>query len=251
MSAPQGAEPFDWQIVPTIESLYGLIPRSATTASSALDPPWEPTPPSDFGSDRMIILLVGPDEQELVAHENYLVRHSAFFQAALKQEWAEGQTHTIKLPEEKPDIVAFYLDYTYSERLPTDSTKRNNRNGKVYDVLADLYALGERLQDDKIRNVVIDEIVASADCTQRARASITLWTTPLPQSTRAPPPGPLLDACWWKCSSPRAKRNGCGTFRSRNSSVTSPRRRLPSFTTLAFESVSWWERTITSELGQA
>lgn len=108
----------------------------------------------------MIILLVGPDEQELVAHEDYFVRHSAFFQAALKQEWAEGQTHTIKLPEEKPDIVAFYLDYTYSERLPTDSTKRNSRNGKVYDVLADLYALGERLQDDKIRNVVIDEIVA-------------------------------------------------------------------------------------------
>jgi hypothetical protein len=107
----------------------------------------------------MIILLVGPDEHELVAHEDYLVRHSAFFQAALKQEWAEGQTHTIKLPEEKPDLVAFYLDWLYGKGLPTDSTKRDSRNGKVYDVLADLYALGERLQDDKIRNIIIDEVV--------------------------------------------------------------------------------------------
>jgi hypothetical protein len=58
-----------------------------------------------------------------------------------------------------PDLVAFYLDYQYGKGLPTDSTINNSHNGKVYDMLADLYALGERLQDDNIRNVIIDEVV--------------------------------------------------------------------------------------------
>jgi hypothetical protein len=107
----------------------------------------------------MITLLVGADEHELLAHEDYLARHSAFFKAALKKEWAEGQNRVIKLPEEKTELVAFYLDYQYGKGLPTDSTRNNSRNGKVYDVLAELYALGERLQDDHIRNVIIDEIV--------------------------------------------------------------------------------------------
>ena len=157
MSAPQdAAESSGWLFVPTQAALYHLSPPNATAAS---DQAWEPAPPSNFGKDKMITLLVGPDEQELVAHEEYLTGHSAFFEAALKKEWAEGQTRTIKLPEEKPDIVAYYLKFIYSKELPTDCTKNNSRNGKVYDVLAELYALGERLQDDEIRNVVIDEIV--------------------------------------------------------------------------------------------
>jgi hypothetical protein len=156
MSAPPRDDaPSGWLVVPSHESLYRLYPRNATIPG----PPWEPTPPSNFGKDKMITLLVGTDEHELLVHEDYLARHSALFKAALKKEWAEGQTRTIKLPEETPDLVAFYLDYLYGKGLPTDSTKNNSRNGRVYDVLAELYALGERLQDDNIRNVIIDEIV--------------------------------------------------------------------------------------------
>ena len=115
----------------------------------------------------MITLVIGADEQELLAHEDYLACDSAFLKAALKKEWAEGQTRTIKLPEEKPDLVAFYLDYLYGKGLPTDNTRYNSRNGKVYNVLADLYALGERLQDDTIRNEVIDEIVRFSKVSDR------------------------------------------------------------------------------------
>lgn len=155
MSAPQDDAPSGWLLVPSHESLYRLFPRSELTPG----PPWEPSPPSNFSKDKMITLLVGADEHELLVHEDYLARHSAFFKAALKKEWAEGQTRTIKLHEETPELVAFYLDYQYGKGLPTDSTRNNSRNGKVYDVLAELYALGERLQDDHIRNVIIDEIV--------------------------------------------------------------------------------------------
>jgi hypothetical protein len=123
MSAPQDDAPSGWLVVPSHESLYRLYPRNATTPG----PPWEPTPPSNFGKDKMITLLVGTDEHELLVHEDYLARHSALFKAALKKEWAEGQTRTIKLPEETPDLVAFYLDFLYGKGLPTDFTRKKKK----------------------------------------------------------------------------------------------------------------------------
>ena len=78
MSAPQDDAPSGWLLVPSHESLYRLFPRSELTPG----PPWEPSPPSDFSKDKMITLLVGADEHELLAHEDYLARHSAFFKAA-------------------------------------------------------------------------------------------------------------------------------------------------------------------------
>ena len=153
MAAPQ---PFDWQL-PTIET-HAQFLRRTPRRSAAGRPPWEPTPPSSFGRDTIVTLLVGADEQELVAHKHFL-RHSPFFQAALQETWAEGQTSIVKLPEEKPEIVAAYLDYSYSGKLPTESTTLVISNANAYNVLADLYVLGERLQDKKVRNAIADEVL--------------------------------------------------------------------------------------------
>lgn len=64
----------------------------------------------------------------------------------------------MKLPEEGPDTVAHYLDHVYGKGLPTDSFKQDTCPGEVYDVLTEMFALGERLQDVEIRNVIIKEI---------------------------------------------------------------------------------------------
>lgn len=154
MAAPQ---PFDWQL-PTIGEDRAQFLRRTPRRSAAGRPPWEPTPPSSFGRDTIITLLVGTDEQELIAHKHF-VRHSAFFQTALQKTWAEGQTSIVKLPEEKPEIVAAYLDYSYSGKLPTESTTLVISNANAYNVLADLYVLGERLQDKKVRNAIADEVL--------------------------------------------------------------------------------------------
>lgn len=155
MAAPQ---PFDWQL-PTIAEDRAQFLRRTQRRSAAGRPPWEPTPPSSFGRDTIVTLLVGADEQELVAHKHFLTRHSPFFQAALQKTWAEGQESIVKLPEEKLEIVAAYLDYSYSGKLPTESTTLVISNANAYNVLADLYVLGERLQDKKVRNAIADEVL--------------------------------------------------------------------------------------------
>lgn len=63
----------------------------------------------------MATLLVGPEEHRVVAHKSNLSLRSAFFKAALRKEWIEGQTRTVKLPDEQRDVVAQYLDYIYGK----------------------------------------------------------------------------------------------------------------------------------------
>lgn len=124
---------------------------------------WKPTAISVYKKVKIVTLVVGTEEDELAAHGSYLLT-SGFFQDALRQEWREGQTPTIRLPGEQPEIVEQYLDFVYRGYLPTFSTKTDARKGAVYTVLANLFALGERLLDSVIRNAIIREIIRFTTC---------------------------------------------------------------------------------------
>jgi len=136
-----------------INTMSGTVTGTASNTRS-----WTPKTTSTYDKDDTVTLIVGPEEHEMTAYGSYLSK-SDVFRAALKKEWTEGQTRTIKLPEEKPEIVAQYLDYVLGEGLPTRSTKNDCREGAVYDVLGELYGLGERFLDSQLRNAIIDEIV--------------------------------------------------------------------------------------------
>jgi hypothetical protein len=131
-------------------------PSPTVNASDATD--WKPTTTSAYVKDGIITLLVGTEELEMTVHSSYITV-SEFFQTALKKEWAEGQTRTIKLPDEKAELVAQYLDWVYGKGLPTRNTKNDCQKGDVYDVLAELYGLGERLLDSTLRNAIVKEMV--------------------------------------------------------------------------------------------
>lgn len=125
----------------------------------AVNSRWEPTPSSRYGKDEIITLLVGAEGTEMLALASCISLHSEFFRTALKKQWAEGQTRTIKLHEEEPAIVAQYLDFTVGKGLPTDSTRMDPQEGEVYAVLAKLFAFGERMLDSALRNTIIAEII--------------------------------------------------------------------------------------------
>lgn len=74
----------------------------------------------NFDGDDAVTLHVGSREHVLLAHASFITRDSEFFRAALKKEWKEGQTRVIKLPEDQPQVVSHYLNYTYTKKLPVD-----------------------------------------------------------------------------------------------------------------------------------
>lgn len=120
-----------------------------------------PAPALNFSADNVVTLLVGPDEEKLLVHEHRL-SHSAFFGAALKKEWLEGQTRVIKLPVEAPVFMAHYIEYAYRGKLPTHIYTTDSPGDKKeagYELLAELYVTGERLLDSAIRNAIISEIL--------------------------------------------------------------------------------------------
>lgn len=119
---------------------------------------WQPKTTSTYDKNDTITLLVGPQEHEMMAYGSYISR-SDFFRVALKKEWTEGRTRTIKLPEEEPEIVEQYLDYVLGKGLPTDSTKMDPREGEVYAILTMLFAFGERVLDSRLRNAIIAEFI--------------------------------------------------------------------------------------------
>jgi hypothetical protein len=150
------------QHIPTL-GIYHV--QDMTSAKSSLES-LTPAPKFMFYQDDAVTLHTGPTGHAMLAHASYIARNSDFFKAALKKDWIEGQTRVIKLPEERPDIVSHYLNYAYSKVLPTvsdsDSTTTPNFNTEqYYELLAELYVLGECLQDHSIRTAVIESSVRS------------------------------------------------------------------------------------------
>jgi hypothetical protein len=136
-----------------------LTPQVKMAAS---DPTMKPR--SNYHPSHTVILLVGKEQQEMLVHTNIISAHSAFFRAALKKEWKEGQTHVIRLPEDDPDIVTRYLDFVYHDRLVTQYKSQPDSN---YIDLALLYVYGERVLDIFIQNTIIEHLLKLTDVINR------------------------------------------------------------------------------------
>lgn len=121
------------------------------------------TPTFSLREDELITLFVGPKEHKLVVHESCITRNSDFFKAAMKKEWTEGQTRSIQLPEETcVDIFVYYLNFAYHGKLSTEGIVTKAKTGfidKPFDVLGNIYVLGERMLDRVVQNAVISEIL--------------------------------------------------------------------------------------------
>ena len=119
-----------------------------------------PSSVSVFAQRSTVTLLVGTDEEPLVAHESYTKKNSEFFQAAVMKEWVEGQTRVIKLPEDDVETMTNYLTFTYSCELPTSKLVKGRpaRMNVDWDSLAKLYVLGDRIRDKCVRNAITSEI---------------------------------------------------------------------------------------------
>lgn len=106
---------------------------SATETMSVDSETPAPASTSAFAQHGTVALLIGLDEEPLVAHESYLTKNSEFFRAAVKKEWAEGQTCVIKLPEDDLDTMTSYLTFAYSRDLPTSSLTKGDSTPKASD----------------------------------------------------------------------------------------------------------------------
>ena len=117
-------------------------------------------PRFDYDPGSTIFLLVGEEQEQMLVHASYLSSRSEFFRAALSKDWKESRTRIIKLPEDDPQTVAQYLDFTYQGRLPTHQSWTPSQTDSMYLALARLYVYGERVLDTAIRNIIVEHLIA-------------------------------------------------------------------------------------------
>lgn len=138
--------------------------RKAASSSSPTDTATHGLADYHFDKSDSVTLIVGPEKHELLAHGNFIARRSAFFEAALKEEWLEGQTRSIALPEDDHETVTDYLKFTYSGKLVTSlleaniMTKKKETLDAHFLQLAKLYVLGTKLMDNEVRTAVVREL---------------------------------------------------------------------------------------------
>lgn len=133
------------------------VPRAASHSETLASSPQ----PTRFTFDNTVTLLVGPEKQRLLVHAHYLTKSSEFFQAALKKEWKEGQTHVVELPEENIINTTRYLEFAYEGNLCSSAIGdyRELTKANSYFELCQLYTFGKRVCDAPLRNAIIYEMI--------------------------------------------------------------------------------------------
>jgi hypothetical protein len=115
-------------------------------------------PTHHFDKNDCFALVVGHDSKELLVHANYLVQDSEFFKTLLSQHWF---VPIINMPDIDYDAMTNYLTYAYIEKLPTAHLVEpicDTFTGEEYPSLINLYLLGDRFQNQTLKNATLAEI---------------------------------------------------------------------------------------------
>lgn len=96
------------------------------------------------------------------AHEAIVSDSSGFFKKALEDDWAEGATRTVNLPDVCPSSFPIYVDWLYTGRfcLSAQHDMRPREDGAINDKEWGRWALclelGDFLQDTSFKDALID-----------------------------------------------------------------------------------------------
>lgn len=60
---------------------------------------------------------MGPNEESFSIHEKLISSCSPFFDTALEGPWKEASEHSVKLPEDEPEVFTLYVRWLYSGQI--------------------------------------------------------------------------------------------------------------------------------------
>ena len=123
----------------------------------------------------MVTLIIGEEEERLMAHKLILCLGSEFFKAAFNGSFKEGLTSTLALPEEEPRIVKFIILWMY--RIIDNPLFPDEEGWPVEDLLK-LFSLAEKWIIDKLKQesyrLIVERVGELDDLEQCYRAWMTV-----------------------------------------------------------------------------
>lgn len=98
----------------------------------------------------------GDEAKEFAVHKDYATRSSKFVKAALDKDWKEATEKRITLPEANGEAFGGYLDCLYAGSVTLARGALDTKIQSRYYQLAQMYILGDYLQDLRFCNDVLD-----------------------------------------------------------------------------------------------
>ncbi|KAK5710624.1 hypothetical protein LTR17_018799 [Elasticomyces elasticus] len=123
---------------------------------------------SDFAEQ--VTVVVGPERECFIVHKHLICRSSAFFKAATSLEWQNNNKKSIELPDDDPKIFGAYLLSLYT----TTITPQAKEAADLWDELAMLYVLADKLRDLKTANLILEQIMTISDQHKRIAGNKTI-----------------------------------------------------------------------------
>ncbi|KAK4619511.1 hypothetical protein CLAFUW4_11456 [Fulvia fulva] len=116
--------------------------------------------------NRIVVLKVGSaPTKDFTVHEAILREHSHFFRSALDKRWREGRSRIVELPDDDAEVVSAYVDWLYFRKIaskPISPPELPMDDGE-YQLLAQLYVFGDKVQADAFCDSVLDAMAQKTD----------------------------------------------------------------------------------------
>jgi len=94
-------------------------------------------------------VCVGKEAKQFVVIQSIATRSSKFFQAAISRDWKEAREKRVMLPETEIEVFEGYLQWLYTSHITITDWKQD------YFQMANLYVLGDFLDDVTFRNAIL------------------------------------------------------------------------------------------------
>lgn len=148
-----------------------------------------------------VIVLAGPNKVAFTVHTHQLTENSKFFEAACSARWTTSgdKDKPIRVPEVSGDMFTAYVHWAYTGELvselcadidsrfdwPLDPRQATYELDCRYRRLLQIYIAGDFLQNEQLRNKVMDELVKfekKADVLPSTASISYIWTNTKPGS---------------------------------------------------------------------
>ncbi|KAK3062100.1 hypothetical protein LTS18_004822 [Coniosporium uncinatum] len=112
-------------------------------------------------------ILVGKKATPFTMHKDLVSNSSLFFKAAINGNWKESEEGIVRLSEDAPETFDIYYKWLYFGKLfvefegDTTYTDGKRTSNKLLPRLTTLYQLGDKFQDHRFENAVMDALIDS------------------------------------------------------------------------------------------
>ena len=123
----------------------------------------------------MVTILVGNGDKlrKFNIYKDILTFYSSYFRNALKDDWVEGQTKTINLVDDDPEVFQIFIYWLFSKRLYHPNSVPQSPNEKdtplSFRHICDLYVFGDIMGIPELCIAAVDILFAKM---------MTIWIFP-------------------------------------------------------------------------